>query len=217
MARPPQPGPGFSALDRLAQTRAEITGLIAPELLYADEDVAMDHSSATPPGSGAADAYSGRRRAAQFARVQTEQAARASDAERLRVQREAVADWADDRVQPMRSDPDAVPRGGARAARTSRTAKGRPSTGPAWMPLLRHGASIWWRHHPAHAAFEVADSALSHVAVRKPYLMLGVAAGAGALVMLIRPWRLVSITGLLFAALKMSDLRSAFGSVLRGD
>ena len=214
MARLTQPGSAFSALDRLAQTRAEITGLIAPELALADEDAATDRSGGPPRGSGAASAFAARQQAAQFTRAQSEQEERA---ERMRMQREAVADWADDRVPLERSAPNAVPRGAARTARTARAAAARPTTGLAWMPLLKHGASIWWRHHPAHAAFEVADSALSHVAARKPYLMLGAAAGAGALVMLIRPWRLVSITGLLFAALKMSDLRSAFGSVLRGD
>lgn len=86
----------------------------------------------------------------------------------------------------------------------------------AWAPLVRRGASVWWRHHPAHAALEVADSMLSHVARRKPWQMLAVAAGVGALVVLIRPWRLVSVTGLAFAALKMTDMRSLFGS-LRGD
>ena len=92
----------------------------------------------------------------------------------------------------------------------------RAATAFGWQSVLRHGASVWWRHHPAHAALEVADSMLAHVARRKPWQMVAVAAGVGALVMVVRPWRLVSVTGLAFAALKMTDVRSLFGS-LRGN
>ena len=192
--RPPR---DFAALDRLAQTRAEITELIAPELAYPDaEDSDLYDMPVQPPGQ---------------ARRYASAAYRAADAAaRRQAEREAVAAWAAD-VEPP-------PRTRRSSQRTAAEAgpRARSFGGPIWGPLLRNGASIWWRHHPAHAAFQVADSALSHVASRKPYLMLGLAAGAGALVMLIRPWRLVSITGLLLAAFKMTDLRSLFGSFRRG-
>lgn len=196
MARNPQVPRDFPALERLAQTRAEIIDLIAPELAYGDVEDAYGPS----PRPTSSEAFTAASRGAPGA-------ATWSSAER-----EAVAAWADDTMPPTRA---------RRAAdRTTTAAAGaagwRGFGGPVWGPMLRQGASIWWRHHPAHAAFSVADSALSLIAGRKPYLMLGVAAGFGALLMWIRPWRLVSITGLIFAALKMSDLRAVFGSIRRG-
>lgn len=179
----------FPALDRLAQTRAEITDLIAPELAYGSSEDPYD-SAAGPATTGPLP--SGRAHAAAWSQAE----------------REAVAAWADDAPAPPR------PR---RATNRTKSQAGKGGFGDSiWATLLRQGASIWWRNHPAHAAFAVADSALSHVAGRKPYVTLGLAAGIGALLMWIRPWRLVSITGLVFAVLKMTDLRALFGSIRRG-
>ncbi|MEO8248634.1 MAG: hypothetical protein ABI589_04620 [Burkholderiales bacterium] len=185
--------PVISAEHRLAQTRAEICDLILPE------------TYAPPPVSRpAAPSVAARARAATAARDH------------------AQASFADTRAADAAHDDAAAAERafypyGAAAAMTEAARRPAPAASPfAWAPLLRRGASVWWRHHPAHAALEVADSMLSHVARRKPYQMLAVAAGVGALAMVIRPWRLVSVTGLAFAALKMTDVRSLFGS-LRGD
>lgn len=192
------PATRITARQRLAQTRAEIIDAIVPGI----EFDAVDPSSA---GARAAQA------AAQEAAEQRAIHARLVAQRHAAAQREAVADWVADNA----ADASAAATHAARAARSTRRATAAPSFG--WRPLLRRGASIWWRNHPAHAAFEVLDSALSHVACRKPYLMLGVAAGTGALLVVVRPWRLVSLTGLVLALARTTDVRSLMGSLLRGD
>ena len=76
--------------------------------------------------------------------------------------------------------------------------------GGTWQSVRRalHG---WWHHHPAQLALDLAKPVLGKYADEKPLQLIGIAAIAGAAVVLIRPWRLVSITGLAVAALKSSN------------
>jgi len=89
--------------------------------------------------------------------------------------------------------------------------------GNGWFGRTRRVVTSWWRHHPAHTALELATPALSEYAARKPFQYIGIAALAGAAIALARPWRLVSITGLLLAVLKSSQLSSAVLSAMAGD
>ena len=88
---------------------------------------------------------------------------------------------------------------------------------PVWKTLKR-SALMWWRHHPAHMALEVATGVakpiLSKYAEEKPLQLLGTAAVIGAAVVLVRPWRLVSITGLLLATVKSPGLSPALMSLI---
>ncbi|MEO5670563.1 MAG: hypothetical protein ABIR26_07715 [Ramlibacter sp.] len=79
---------------------------------------------------------------------------------------------------------------------------------------FQRALGAWWRHHPAHMGIEIATPLLSSYAARRPVLYLGCAAGLGALAMVIRPWRLVSATGLVVALLKSSQLSSMVMSAL---
>ena len=79
-------------------------------------------------------------------------------------------------------------------------------TGGGWFGGLRHAVSAWWRHHPAHLAVELATPALAGYARRKPVQFIGIAAATGAVVLLARPWKLISATGLVVALLKSSQL-----------
>ena len=99
----------------------------------------------------------------------------------------------------------------------------RSTTGRAEKPGARsHGRfagfqralGAWWRHHPAHMGVELATPVLSNYAARHPVIYLGSAAALGALAMVIRPWRLVSATGLVVALLKSSQLSSMVMSAL---
>lgn len=82
-----------------------------------------------------------------------------------------------------------------------------PGSGPAsWFANLKRAAGGWWRQHPAHLGLELATPALSEYAGRKPVQFLAIAAVAGAVAMVVRPWRLISATGLLMALLKSSQL-----------
>lgn len=81
---------------------------------------------------------------------------------------------------------------------------------------LQHAARAWWRHHPAHMALEVCTPMLSAYARKKPVQFLGIAAAAGAVVMIARPWRLMSATGLVVALLKSSQLSNLVMSAMAG-
>jgi hypothetical protein len=88
-----------------------------------------------------------------------------------------------------------------------------PDDGGTWA-TIRHAAKVWWQHHPAQLALSLAKPALGRYAEEKPLQLLGIAAGIGAAAVVIRPWRLISITGLLFAALKASDAPVLLMSIL---
>jgi hypothetical protein len=88
---------------------------------------------------------------------------------------------------------------------------GRPS---GWFSSVRHALGTWWRHHPAHMAVELATPALSVYAQKRPFRYLGIAVAVGAVVALTRPWRLISVTGLLVAVVKSSQLSGLVMSAL---
>lgn len=201
----------ISARQRLAQTRAEIIGAILPQ--------SADGYSYEEPPRGSSRAWSAAAAAEQRAAAAATTAAAQRRAAQ-QTQREAVADWvAADAAAAASDAPQSAAGRDAHARAAASSARGGRRPAPSsfgWVPLLRHGASIWWRHHPAHAAVEVVDSALSHIAYRRPYQMLGVAAGVGALLVLVRPWRMVSITGLALAAVRMTDMRSVLSALRDG-
>lgn len=96
-------------------------------------------------------------------------------------------------------------------------ANGADRGGPAgWLRHARRVASSWWRHHPASMGLELVTPALSAYAARKPVQYLAIAAAAGAVVMLVRPWRLISVTGLIVAIVKSSQLSSVVMSAMAG-
>jgi hypothetical protein len=92
----------------------------------------------------------------------------------------------------------------------------RMSNGGAggWFVRFRQAARAWWRYHPAHMGLELATPALSAFAERKPLKYLGIAAAVGAAVMITRPWRLISVGGLLIAIAKSSQLSTLLLSAL---
>ena len=75
-----------------------------------------------------------------------------------------------------------------------------------WFGSIKHAASVWWRHHPAHMALEVGTPLLAAFTRDKPVPVLVVAAVAGAALVVMRPWRLLSLTGVLLAVAKSSQL-----------
>ena len=71
-----------------------------------------------------------------------------------------------------------------------------------WTSALARATQTWWRNQPVSVAFGVAKPVLGRYAERQPFKLLVIAAVAGAAVVLIRPWRLVSVGGLVLAAVK---------------
>lgn len=93
--------------------------------------------------------------------------------------------------------------------------EGEPGGGQAgWFARIEDAARSWWRYHPAHLGLELATPALSAYAGRKPLQFLAIAAAAGALVAIARPWRLISLTGLLVAIAKSSQVSGLLLSAL---
>lgn len=109
-------------------------------------------------------------------------------------------------------DEDATARPRARSG-----GRGAGRRGPAgWLHHAQHVARSWWRHHPASTGLELVTPALSSYAARKPVQYLAIAAAAGALIMVVRPWRLISVTGLIVAIVKSSQLSSVVMAAMSG-
>ena len=123
--------------------------------------------------------------------------------ERLGLSRLALVNYMNqgDGSRPNRLDADAG------------NAECNPSQSGMWHTVKR-AVRMWWQHHPAQIAIDVARPVLGNYARDKPLQLLGIAAGAGAAVVLLRPWRLVSMTGLLFATIKSTEFSGLLLSLL---
>lgn len=75
-----------------------------------------------------------------------------------------------------------------------------------WLPLGRRVAERWWRRHPANAVLQLARPALERRARDQPAQLMLAAAATGAVLVVVRPWRLLSATALLALVLKTSDV-----------
>ena len=82
-----------------------------------------------------------------------------------------------------------------------------------WPSALTRAVRTWWRHHPVSMAVDVAKPVVGRYAKGHPFKLLGVAAAAGAAVVLIRPWRLLSVGGILLAAVKSAAVPSVLMSL----
>lgn len=92
--------------------------------------------------------------------------------------------------------------------------RGADDVGSTWQTLKRT-LSAWWQAHPARLAVEVAEPLLQKYAEKHPLKLLAIGAGAGVAIVLARPWRLVSLTGLAVAALKSSQLSAMAASWIK--
>ena len=82
----------------------------------------------------------------------------------------------------------------------------RHGTNNATWQIAKQAAFGWWQHHPAHLALDAGRPYLDTYARDKPLRLLGIAAGVGALAVVVKPWRLVSATGLAVTAWKSTNL-----------
>ncbi len=102
----------------------------------------------------------------------------------------------------------------ARAAVTGHGEDPPPAEGEGWFAHAGHLLRSWWRYHPAHMAADLATPILSGYARRKPAQFLGIAAAAGALFFMARPWKLISVTGVVVALLKSPQVASLIMSAM---
>ena len=83
-----------------------------------------------------------------------------------------------------------------------------------WLGGMSSAARAWWRHHPAQMAVEIATPALRSYLRQRPFQVLALSAGVGALIVVTRPWRLISLTTLVVAVVKSSQLSGVVMSAL---
>ena len=82
-----------------------------------------------------------------------------------------------------------------------------------WPSAVARAVRTWWRHHPASLVVDVAKPVVSRYAKGHPFKVLGVAAATGAAIVLIRPWRLLSVGGILLATVKSAAVPSVLMSL----
>ena len=87
--------------------------------------------------------------------------------------------------------------------------------GCAWAEVAGHVVRRWWRRHPANAAGQLARPVLERYAREQPVKLMAAAAATGAVIVLIRPWRLLSITAILAAVLKTSDVADLVTTLMK--
>jgi hypothetical protein len=82
-----------------------------------------------------------------------------------------------------------------------------------WPSAVARAVRTWWRHHPVSMAVDVATPVVGRYAKNHPFKLLGAAAAAGAVLVVIRPWRLLSVGGILVAAIKSAAVPSVLMSL----
>lgn len=105
--------------------------------------------------------------------------------------------------------------GDDKPARTARPSRKSLLDGFEWAPLARGVARQWWQRHPAHAASQLARPVLERYARDEPLKLVAVAAAVGAVVVLARPWRLLSTSVLLAAVFKTSDVAGVVNALMQ--
>lgn len=83
-----------------------------------------------------------------------------------------------------------------------------------WASVARNVGERWWRRHPANAAGQLARPLLERYARKQPFKLVAAASAVGALAVLVKPWRLLSVTAVLAAVLKTSDVADMVNSVM---
>jgi CO/xanthine dehydrogenase Mo-binding subunit len=89
-----------------------------------------------------------------------------------------------------------------------------PDPGAGWFRHLTHVVRTWWRYHPAHMVVELATPMMRGYARRKPMQLLGISLAVGAALTFARPWKVISITTILVALLKSSQMSHLFTAAM---
>ena len=102
---------------------------------------------------------------------------------------------------------EANPAASSRTTRQHRSANTKNNVNAIdWMGLAKAGVASWWRDHPLHVGVIVLEPVVADYVRRKPVTTLAVAAAAGAALVLIRPWRITSVTALGMSLVRSSNL-----------
>lgn len=82
------------------------------------------------------------------------------------------------------------------------------------LGVMSGTAKSWWSHHPVQLVINLATPSLQAYMRRRPFLVLGVAAGIGATMVVTRAWRLISLGTVAVALMKTSQFSGAVMSAL---
>jgi hypothetical protein len=78
---------------------------------------------------------------------------------------------------------------------------------PAPAPTTRRGVlARWWSRHPLNSAVDLGRPFLESMAERQPGRLMAYGVGTGALLMVVKPWKLLSLATVLSLAFRTSDL-----------
>ena len=119
--------------------------------------------------------------------------------ERLAISRHAL-------VSQLQGGHEAAPEGHRRSSLLE---------GIEWMPMARAVAQHWWQRHPVHAAGQLALPVLQRYANQEPLKLVAAAAAIGAVVVLARPWRLLSTSLVLATLFKTSDVAGVVTTLMQ--
>lgn len=130
--------------------------------------------------------------------------------QRLAISRRALFNEFDYERDDQRSETDRnVDIDGADLSALPTAGHKKPKGLLAGFPMLAVARNIgerWWRRHPANAVVQLGRPVLARYARRRPVKLMAYAAGTGALLVILRPWRLLSVTALAAAVFKTSDV-----------
>jgi len=88
------------------------------------------------------------------------------------------------------------------------------TSGFEWLAVAQRLGLHWWRRHPLRAAGEVARPLLEQAARERPLTVVATAAAAGGLLVLTRPWRLLTLSATVAALLKTSELAGVITTLM---
>lgn len=83
-----------------------------------------------------------------------------------------------------------------------------------WGTMARNVVGRWWSRHPANAVGQLARPILQRYADEQPVKLMAGAAAVGALLVLVKPWRLLSAGALAAALLKTSNVAGMVTSLM---
>lgn len=129
--------------------------------------------------------------------------------ERLAASRQAI-------VRDMNGEAPESDRTGQTGASEDIRESGIDASSGSW-DLIKQVAASWWRSHPAHLALDVTKPLVQDFAREQPVKLLGIAAATGAALVLLRPWRLISLTGVALALFKSTEVSGIVQSLMRGE
>lgn len=117
-------------------------------------------------------------------------------------------------LQYMLEGEPTLPSGRRHSVENASDVDDSPLAGSSRWQYYMSALQVWWQRHPAQYAIALARPSLNRYADEQPFKLVGTAAIVGAAVVLLKPWRLISVTGLLLATLKSSQVSGLILSLL---